>query len=289
MTLSKKMMNVQAMEQCVDVFSCPICSSEMEMVEQSRFVCLANHSFDLSKNGYVNLAPQAHVTKYDKSLFEARRTVMNSGFFAPVLEAVIRTIESHQAEKARTVILDAGCGEGSHLSTITSRLTGEVKGVGIDLAKEGIAAAAKEHPGAVWSVADLANCPFQDEKIDVIVNILSPANYAEFDRLLNKEGLCVKVVPEAGYLQELRAIFYKGKEQKEETDPVGRFTEHFDAVRTEKITYAFPLAKDLLAPLIRMTPLTWGASEEKVAEALQMDIPEITIDFTVISGLKRSH
>ena len=38
-----------------------------------------------------------------------------------------------------------------------------------------------------------------------------------------------------------------------------------------------------------MTPLTWGASEEKVAEALQMDIPEITIDFTVISGLKRSH
>ena len=97
MTLSKKMLNVQAMEQCVDVFRCPICSSEMEMVDQSRFVCLANHSFDLSKNGYVNLAPQAHVTKYDKSLFEARRTVMNSGFFAPVLEAVIRTIESRQA------------------------------------------------------------------------------------------------------------------------------------------------------------------------------------------------
>ncbi len=59
------------------------------------------------------------------------------------------------------------------------------------------------------------------------------------------------------------------KEQKEETDPVARFTEHFDAVRTGKITYAFPLATELLAPLIRMTPLTWGASEEKIAEALR--------------------
>ena len=49
----------------------------------------------------------------------------------------------------------------------------------------------------------------------------------------------------------------------------------------------FRLSAGLLAPLIRMTPLTWGASEEKIEEALGMDIREITIDFTVISGVKR--
>ena len=58
------------------------------MQDKSRLVCTDNHSFDLSKNGYVNLAPQAHVTKYDKSLFEARKTVMSSGFFDPVLEFI---------------------------------------------------------------------------------------------------------------------------------------------------------------------------------------------------------
>lgn len=286
MTLSKKMRNIQAMEQQINLFRCPICATEMEMMEQSRLVCLANHSFDISKNGYVNLAPQAHVTKYDKSLFEARTTVMNSGFFEPVLEGITRTIHSHSDGQA--VLLDAGCGEGSHLSAIVSRLAGKACGIGIDLAKEGIAAAAKEHPGIVWSVADLASCPFQDGKFDVILNILSPANYMEFKRLLKKGGLFVKAVPEKDYLKELRSIFYEEKEQKEETNPVGRFAEHFDAFQTERLTYTFPLAEELLAPLIRMTPLTWGASEEKVKEALQVGIPEITIDFTVISGVKRN-
>ena len=286
MTLSKKMRNIQAMEQQMDLFRCPLCTAEMEMVEHSRLVCSANHSFDLSKSGYVNLAPQAHVTKYDKSLFEARTTVMNSGFFDPILEVITRII--HEGNKEAPVILDAGCGEGSHLAAIVSRLAGKASGVGIDLAKEGIAAAAKEHPGAVWSVADLANCPFQDEKFDVILNILSPANYAEFTRLLKKGGLCVKAVPEASYLKELRAIFYEENVQKEDNDPVGRFAEHFDAVRTERVTYTFPLAENLLAPLIRMTPLTWGASEEKVRKALQLGLPEITIDFTVMLGVKRN-
>ena len=63
------------------------------MADKSQLVCTDNHSFDLSKNGYVNLAPQAHVTKYDKSLFEARKTVMSSGFFNPVLEFITNKVQ----------------------------------------------------------------------------------------------------------------------------------------------------------------------------------------------------
>ncbi|WP_203248220.1 methyltransferase domain-containing protein [Sporosarcina beigongshangi] len=283
MTLSKKMINAQVMERNMDLFRCPICLAKMAMLEMSRLVCTHNHSFDLSKNGYVNLAPQAHMTKYDQSLFGARKTVMTSGFFDGVLESIIKTVQKQE----HAVLLDAGCGEGSHLSTIMNQLAGDVTGVGIDLAKEGITAAAKEYPGLIWSVADLANCPFQDATFDTILNILSPANYAEFSRLLKPGGLFVKAVPESSYLKELRAIFYEDKEQKEDVDPVARVAEHFDAVCTERITYTFPLADGLLAPLIQMTPLTWGASADKIEEALQMAIPEITIDFTIISGVNR--
>ena len=257
------------------------------MEDKSRLVCTDNHSFDLSKNGYVNLAPQAHMTKYDKSLFEARKTVMSSGFFNQVLEFITHKVREHIEGREQAFILDAGCGEGTHLSAIRSQLPGKTTGVGIDLAKEGITAAAKEYPGSVWSVADLANCPFQESQFDVILNILSPANYAEFTRLLKPDGLFVKAVPESGYLKELRAVFYDNEERIDDTDPVARFTQHYDAVTTERITYVFPLSSGLLAPLIRMTPLTWGASEEKIEEALRMDIQNITIDFTVISGVKR--
>lgn len=288
MTISKKMINVQVMEANSHLFRCPICSSGMSMANKSQLICTDSHSFDLSKNGYVNLAPQAHVTKYDKSLFEARKTVMSSGFFKPVLEYMLNTVITHIEGRNRPYILDAGCGEGTHLSTILSHLPNHATGVGIDLAKEGIAAAAKEYPGAVWSVADLANCPFNDERFDVILNILSPANYAEFTRLLKPDGLFIKAVPESGYLKELRSIFYEDEERKEETDAVARFAEHFDSVKTERITYLFPLESGLLAPLIRMTPLTWGASVTKIEEALKMDIKNITIDFTVITGVKRA-
>ncbi|MBE1553004.1 putative RNA methyltransferase [Sporosarcina limicola] len=285
MTLSKKTMNAQVMQQNAYLFRCPICSEAMEMVEQSRLVCADNHSFDLSKNGYVNLAPQAHVTKYDKSLFEARKVVMSSGFFDPVIDALVKRLDSGDNQ---AVVLDAGCGEGTHLSEILAKLPGNILGVGIDLAKEGVAAASKAYPGVIWSVADLANCPFQNTQFDAILNILSPANYAEFTRLLKPGGLFVKVVPESGYLKELREVFYEDKVQKEESDPVARFAEHFDAVETERITYRFPLDEGLLEPLIRMTPLSWGASEEKIAEALRIILPAITIDFNVILGVKRA-
>ena len=131
-------------------------------------------------------------------------------------------------------------------------------------------------------MADLANCPFGDEQFDVILNILSPANYAEFSRLLKPDGLFVKVVPENDYLKELRAVFYDEAEQKPDANPAARVAEHFGSVKTERITYKFPLDQELLAKLIRMTPLTWGASEEKVNEALHVGITSITIDFTII-------
>jgi 23S rRNA (guanine745-N1)-methyltransferase len=287
MTLSKKIMNAQVLENNAQLFSCPICSSPMKMLDSTRLVCAENHSFDLSKNGYVNLAPQAHVTKYDKSLFEARKRVIDSGFFNQLLHYIIQIVSQRNNSLENVAVLDAGCGEGSHLSAILSGLTGSgITGVGIDLAKEGVAAAAKEHPGHIWCVADLANCPFQDQKFDTIINILSPANYAEFTRLLKPDGLFVKVVPESGYLKELREIFYDDNKEQSDSDPLNRIEEHFKAVTTERITYQFSLPNGLLAPLIRMTPLSWGASKEKIEEALSMEIPSITIDYTVISGLK---
>ena len=85
----------------------------------------------------------------------------------------------------------------------------------------------------------MANCPFQDEQFDVILNILSPANYAEFTRLLKPGGLFVKVVPESGYLKELRDVFYDEPERTQETNPVERIAEHFDSVRRNELHMNF--------------------------------------------------
>ncbi len=282
MTLSKKIMNAKKIETNAYLFRCPVCSEPMELVDDSQLICKDNHSFDLSKQGYVNLAQQAHVTKYDQALFNARKAVIDSGFFNPLLDYITELILEQIKDQADSVVVDAGCGEGSHLSAILSRLNKDVTGVGIDLSKEGIIAASKDHPGHIWAVADLANCPFQDAEFDVILNILSPANYSEFTRILKPGGLFIKVVPEVSYLKELRDVFYEKNDRKSDADPVARTFEHFNSVKTKHITYKFPLEPSLLARLIQMTPLTWGASDEKVEEALRIGIEAVTIDYTVI-------
>ncbi|AOV09046.1 hypothetical protein BI350_02515 [Sporosarcina ureilytica] len=278
------MMNARAFAQNEHLFHCPICSLTMELLEDARLVCEKHHSFDLSRQGYVNLAPQAHVTKYDKALFEARKTMITNGFFDPLLDRLTALVDEHVQHKQAPTIIDAGSGEGSHLASIVSKLSNPATGVGIDLAKEGVLAAAKDYPGHIWLVADLANCPFQDDAFDVMLNILSPANYAEFTRVLKPDGMFVKVVPENDYLKQLRTIFYEDAERQNEGNPVERMKDYFDNVKTERITYEFPLNQTLLENLIQMTPLSWGASAGKIEAAMKSEIPAVTIDYTIIIG-----
>src|SRR5690625_6690305 len=76
-------------------------------------------------------------------------------------------------------------------------------------------AAAKHYENHMWLVADLAQPPLQDGVCDIMLNILSPSNYEEFNRLLTKDGLIIKVVPRSDYLKELRQYFYQESEKEE--------------------------------------------------------------------------
>ncbi len=53
-------------------------------------------------------------------------------------------------------------------------------------------------------IGDLANLPLLDNSIDILLNLLSPANYQEFARVLKPGGLLIKVIPGSEYLKEVR-------------------------------------------------------------------------------------
>ncbi|WP_230200134.1 methyltransferase domain-containing protein [Bacillus niameyensis] len=142
--------------------------------------------------------------------FEARRKIITeSAFFEPLSHSIAKVIYNHVAKTNETIfMLDMGCGEGSHLSNIceivSSNYYDSVVGVGIDISKEGITEASKNYTERIWTVADLANTPFKNQQFDVILNILSPSNYSEFNRLLKADGVVIKIVPQSDYLKELR-------------------------------------------------------------------------------------
>lgn len=272
--LSKRAIAAALMEQSITLFACPVCQQSMHVYEQGRLVCPANHSFDIAKQGYVNMLIHSAASKYSKSLFESRKAVIDSGIYDAVEEKISKLIAS-----AKTV-LDTGCGEGSHLARIMTDIDNGI-GVGIDIAKEGILAATRHYPQQIWCVGDLAKSPFAQESFDAILNILSPANYEEFKRLLAPDGCLVKVVPQSGYLQELRAQLYadSSKETYSNEQIVARFKDSFSEVIVERVTYTLPLAEELVPALLEMTPMGWHKKEETA-----IVLNEITIDVDLLVG-----
>ncbi|HZX46513.1 MAG TPA: methyltransferase domain-containing protein [Clostridia bacterium] len=278
----------------LNLFRCPLCGGKMSMVGGKSIICAKNHCFDLAKRGYVNLLTSPVKTEYDKEMLESRSIIIRSGLFDPLTDKLAGLILDHARglDADGIGILDAGCGEGSHLARVIQSIKGHsnrrVAGVGIDISKEGIQIASREYPSITWCVADLAKVPFKDGSFDVVLNILSPANYAEFKRLLTGDGTLIKVVPGSGYLMELRELFYRstGKEKYSNERVIAHFEENFNTAGTWDILYSIPVEKHNLEHLIRMTPLSWGAAEKNITEALKKGIDSITVDLTVILGKK---
>lgn len=276
------------------MFKCPICDASMHVTALKSLQCERNHTFDFTKQGYTNLMRKQLKTKYGKELFEARRRLIaEDGFFAPLSEAISRVIKEHIVSRNNELaLLDTGCGEGSHLVAICDQLQVKLNrpamGAGIDIAKEGILIAAKNYSDMIWAVADLANIPFKNQQFDVILNILSPSNYAEFNRLLSEGGLVVKVVPRSGYLKELRAAYFDESEKQSysNAETVDRFNEKFELIDSTRVQYTNTLNKESIQSLVKMTPLTWAAPEERVATFLEKESAQITIDFEVLVGRK---
>ncbi|MCC2685245.1 MAG: rRNA ((1)-)-methyltransferase [Paenibacillaceae bacterium] len=275
------------------LFACPICQGRMELAGGKSLICKRRHCFDVSRNGYVNLLLRPVKTKYSKSMFAARRTVISSGMYDQ-LHAKIGGMIAEAAGVSghgRTTILDAGCGEGSHLQAVLRTIEPKLGsiGVGVDLAKEAIDLASRQYAESLWCVADLARLPFADRQFNAILNILSPSNYAEFQRVIAPDGVVVKVIPGESYLGELREAWYGRSDGSDPQDTPDAntevlFREHFQLLGREHLEYRFPVSAELLEPLTVMTPLSWGAMEDRRQGITQLAIREITVDLIILVG-----
>ncbi|WP_054956319.1 putative RNA methyltransferase [Paenibacillus dakarensis] len=297
MTKSGKLLaRARLMEQNESLFRCPICHGEIKVDEGKSLLCTNAHRFDLAKQGYVNMLTAPSKTKYDKRMFDGRKMMNEAEFFEPMLSRVSEMICQWQeaASKPKVTLLDAGCGEGSHLASLQERVGRQVQadvlGVGIDISKEGVLMAAKNDDANLWCVADLAKCPFADGAFNVILSILSPSNYAEFERLLSDDGILIKVIPDKDYLTELRSVFYAESDRREYSNEqtIELFDHSFELLKQERVSYSVRLNPVQLEYLVHMTPLSWGAAEGQTEQALDLGISEITCDFTILVGRKKN-
>ncbi|MCF3944991.1 putative RNA methyltransferase [Oceanobacillus alkalisoli] len=286
--MSRKENAASLVQDYAEVFICPVCGDTVEVVELKSVVCPKRHTFDFAKQGYINISTRSMKVNYDKELFAARENIiMKHKLYDPLHTRLLEVIKVEAANNPRSLLLDAGAGEGSHLAKILDQMK-TVTGIGIDISKEGIRLAASKSEKAMWLVGDLANIPVKDQSLHTIINILSPANYQEFKRVLIENGLMIKVVPGANYLIELRdTILEEQKRFFTNEETISLFKQHYSDVQIEELTYTKELHQEELRDLIKMSPLSWNAEQESINEVRNREHFGITIDLAILIGKNR--
>jgi 23S rRNA (guanine745-N1)-methyltransferase len=252
------------------ILVCPYCRSALRPLERT-LRCERGHSFDVTRQGYVNLlAPSRRHAKDpgdNRAMIVARRRFLDGGLYDQIADRVNDTVTAKLPSPARpdhTTILDAGAGEGFYLARLSTHLQGERIPAypalyGVDVSKHGMQYATHRTKAVTWLVASIVDLPIAGASIDLILSAFAPLAPAEFQRVLRPTGTLVVVEPGPEHLIAVRERLYATVLSKP-PDPVHpSLLRHFALRSSSRLTYGIVLpAPTTVSDLLTMTPFGWN-------------------------------
>ena len=192
---------------------CPVCRLDLAAAPGS-LVCPNRHSFDLAREGYVNLLRggrhQPAAGGDTSAQLEHRRAFLGSGHFDAITSVIAGHVqhEGMMPERDCWHVLDGGFGTGHHLARTVAALAMPVVGLGLDISKSAARHAARRWPGLAFAVADLwAEWPVREATVDLVLSIFAPRNFSETARVLRRGGWLAVAYPGPEHFRELRHRF----------------------------------------------------------------------------------
>ncbi len=248
--------------------------------QEKTATCPSGHNFDRAKEGYLNLLPvQAKQTKDpgdSPAMVQARRAFLATGFYDPIIDAIVARVLKQSPAAGTLALLDAGCGEGyylNHLQNVLSTISLAL--CGLDISKHAVKAAAKTNRTIDWLVASNRQLPFADQSLDVVLCTFGFPVWPEFQRVLKSDGIVIMADPGPDHLLELRQLLYGTVTQKASDHAV---PESFTLSAIETVRHIFhPSAHDL-RHLIAMTPHQHRASAVAIDQAIATGCTGLTLD-----------
>lgn len=237
---------------------CPICGETLEKQEKS-CRCGKNHSFDIAKQGYVNLltVQQKHSMRPGDTpeQVRSRREFLESGSYAPIVEALI---DAAKESGGSGPILDVGCGEGYYSARLAKALGAEL--TGIDISKDAVRYAAGKYKNATWLCATASHLPVRDESVGILTSLFALTLPEEFHRVLKKDGVLLQVLAAQDHLLALKGIIYPELHLKEKD--VTPALPGFEMTDSIPIRFAFTTEGAQVQNLLSMTPHVYRISKE---------------------------
>ena len=246
---------------------CPICGAAL-CREDRCYRCENRHSFDIARQGHVNLLP----VQQKKSLHPgdtreqvlSRRTFLEAGFYTPIADTLCQTALELGAKGP---ILDIGCGEGYYSSRLAAAMNAEL--TGLDISKEAVRCAAAKYKNALWICGTAAHLPVADGTAGSITSLFALTMAEEFRRVLASDGLYFQVLAAQDHLLGLKSIIYpelKLKEKNSVPELPG-----FRLVKTVPIRFEFTVAGEQVQNLLSMTPHVYRISKKGAARLAATD------------------
>ena len=237
---------------------CPICGEKLNRADKS-YVCPNRHSFDVARQGYVNLltVQQKHSLNPGDTREQvlSRRAFLEAGFYAPILNTLIETAKELGITGP---ILDVGCGEGYYSAQLAAALNAEL--TGFDISKEAVRCAAAKYKGPTWLTATAAHIPVSDGSAQLVTSLFALTLPEEFARVLADGGYYFQVLAAQDHLLGLKCIIYpelKLKEKDSVPDLPG-----FELVKSIPIRFSFTVEGEQKQNLLSMTPHVFRIGKE---------------------------
>lgn len=263
------------------LFRCPVCGGALDR-EAGRCRCLSGHSFDIARDGYVNLLPanQQHsrAPGDDKEMTAARTRFLEGGWYAPVRDKLCELVLKLAPDAP--AVLDAGCGEGWYTQAMAEAAAAKNGRIaGIDLSKPAVRKAARRCPSGEFAVGTLYHLPVADRTIDVLVNCFSPLAAAEFARVVRPGGKFFYVVPGPRHLWELKETVYEHPYENEEKREEYSGFRCLDVAPVET-RFTLPDGRTV-QDLFRMTPYYWKSPRSGTERLAGLDRLTVTGQFRI--------
>lgn len=253
---------------------CPICKQRLIKNEDS-YSCRKGHSFDASKDGYLNLlVKQGHKEYGDTAvMLKARNNFLNQGYYKPLGDMLIQII----SKKSIKHMIDSGCGQGYYTDMVKKALP-FMDIIGVDIAKQAIKMAQKQNNDIFYIVASNQRIPIEDSSADLILNCFAPIDHGEYKRLLRKNGVLITVTPGKRHLIQLKEILY----DKVYLNDVANDVKDFKLIDSSLLTYDIKIDnRSMIQSLFTMTPYYYKTPISGKERLLMLNELDCTVEFVI--------
>lgn len=250
--------------------------------------CAQGHSYDLARQGYVNLLPVQIKKSRDpgdsKAMVAARSRFLNAGFYTPIASRLAEISCEFSASASPLSCVDAGCGDGYYLDYFYRHLDQQhalscYLLTGLDISKWAILAAAKRNHAITWVVGNNQYPPVCAQSVDILWSIFGFSHGPGFRKMLSKSGRLIRVDAGPDHLVELREVIYPVVRKVEEPGPDIRQESGFRQLGSQSLCYqTAPVGQQQLSDLLLMTPHLYRASHAGKQALQQIEQMALTVD-----------